>query len=116
MQFIQPKRVAEANIQAELYRRLKELSITCYLEYKIKLINCTTSRRKSLRVDLLVLKNNKIVCLIEIKSHRVKREFLSQTKQIQTYLSLGIPFILCDNFNFEESIIEIKKLYDSFVL
>ena len=36
VEFIRKKRIPEANIQAELYSRLKNVGIYSYLEYKIK--------------------------------------------------------------------------------
>ena len=111
MQFIPPKRLREANLQAELYCRLKELNIPCYLEYSFHLIG--SSKRP--RADAAIYKNGKVVCLVEVKSRMNPFRTNWQSKQLQKYRATGLYTIVCDNFNFEESIAKITELYDNFV-
>ena len=111
MQFLPPKKLREANIQAELYHRLKELGIPSYLEYSFK--DFANNRRR--RADLVVYKNNKIVCLVEAKSRIRSFQPNWNTKQLKAYRATGVFVIVCDNFNLEESVNKIKELYDKFI-
>ena len=80
-------KISEAQIQAECYRRLRNLGIEVYLEYKHR--NC--------RFDLVVVENGEIVVIVEIKNHQrhydPARTF--KTKQFKKYSSLGIPLVYC---------------------
>ncbi len=80
MEFIRPTRIPEANIQAEIYGKLKQLNIESMLEYRIKDFK--------LRADIVVIKNNKIICACEVKSHIDKGWFKSEGNQFKKYLSL----------------------------
>lgn len=111
MKFFEPKRLKEANLQAELYHRLKEIDIPCYLEYPF--IDFTNNRRR--RADAAIYKNGKIVCLVEMKSRRTPRAPNWKGKQLQAYRTTGVYVISCDNFNFEESLQKIVELYENFV-
>jgi hypothetical protein len=105
MEFERPKRIPEANIQAEIYKRLKELGIESILEYKFK--------EFKLRADLIIIKNDEIICACEIKSWSKPREINSQGKQFQKYLKLGIPVFYCGRFEKIDYLIkEIIELYN----
>jgi hypothetical protein len=110
MQYIEPKRLREANIQAELYGRLKELGINCYLEYPYFAVGC----KRRFRADAAIYKNNSIVCFVEVKSRRRPSQPNWFSKQLQHYRSTGLYVVVCDNFNFEESITKIQELYHRF--
>ena len=92
MKFIKPKRMPEANIQAELYRRLRSYNIPCCLEYRIKLPNGTGY----CRADIVVIDgDSNIACIIEVKSRIKKKKPYEAGRQYQNYESLGIPFMYC---------------------
>ncbi len=87
----------EATIQAELYRQLKNNSIDCYLEIKIK----NPKRRLNSIVDIVVCDNcDNIVYLIEVKP-KPKKSILKKerTNQEDRYIELSehydIPYIYC---------------------
>ena len=104
MQFIRPRRIPEANIQAEIYKRLKELGIESMLEYRFKEFR--------LRADLIVIKNNEVLCACEVKSRVCKRP-MTYGKQFQKYLKLGIPIFYCLNLQEIDKIVEkIVVLYN----
>lgn len=105
MQFIRPKRLPEANLQAELYKRLKDIGIGSCLEYHFKDFR--------LRADLIVIKQNEIICACEVKSYRTDREPHLDTKQYQKYLKLNIPiFYLVNLKNLDTIIYKITNLYN----
>ena len=102
MKFIKPSRIAEANIQAEIYHRLKLAHIDCYLEYKVKKIG---------RLDIIILLNDEIVCIIEVKSYKIQKDFNYDSKQIARYRQLNIPILGCGNLkDIDTLIVKIKKL------
>jgi competence CoiA-like predicted nuclease len=104
MQFIRPKRIPEANIQAELYKRLKDLNIESMLEYRFKDFH--------LRADLVVIKNNEIICACEVKS-RITQRPIHLGKQFQKYLKIGVPIFYCLNQQDVDKTIErISVLYN----
>ena len=111
MKFQAPRRLIEANLQAELYSRLKELNIPSYLEYPFRDFVCNRNRR----ADLAIYKNDKIVCLIEVKSRRYPCRPNWNGKQLKAYRSTGVFVIVCDNFNIQDSVSKIKKLYEEFI-
>ncbi len=105
MQFIKPKRIPEANIQAEIYKQLKEVNIESMLEYRFKEFR--------LRADLIVIKNSKIICACEVKSWSKPRSINPNGKQFRKYLKLGIPIFYCGRIDKIDNLIEkIKKLYE----
>lgn len=79
----------EANIQAELYHRLKILNINSYLEYTVD--DC--------RFDIVVLDNKRenILLIIECKKEEIKQTN-SKTDQLIKYRRYNIPIMVvsCD--------------------
>lgn len=105
MDFVMPRRIPEANIQAEIYRRLKELGVQSILEYRFKSLH--------LRADLIIIKENKIICACEVKS-RVSKRPMTYGKQFQKYLKLGVPIFYCLNLNeIDKTIQRIFVLYNN---
>lgn len=87
--FVRPKRISEANIQAECYHRLRNLGINCYLEYKLQ--HC--------RLDMVIVVNeNTIACIVEFKS-RTKDLTLRKGKQYTKYKALGFPLLYCHHMD-----------------
>lgn len=109
MDFIRPKRLPEANIQAAIYKRLVDENIECYLEYRIK--------EFKLRADLIVVKNSKIICACEIKSYKTLKNTNTNTKQFKKYFKLGIPIFYCSRLEQVNLVTDkILNLYNSIVL
>jgi hypothetical protein len=106
MEYVRPTRLPEANIQAEVYRRLKELNIECVLEYKFV--------KEKIRADVIVIKDNKIICACEIKSKLyLNRPVNTTTKQFKKYFSLGIPIFYTGRLEkVDELINRIVNLYN----
>lgn len=96
MKFIKPKRIPEANIQAEFYHRCRGLGLRLCLEYKYE--HC--------RFDAVMLDNeDNIYAIVEFKS-RIKPIIGDyNTKQIKKYQQYGIPIIVClDYFSIDKAI------------
>ena len=85
MNFTQPKYLAEANIQAEIYLECKSQNIECYLEY----------RHENCRFDLVIVKNDSIIGIIEVKKthHATTKKKLKI--QREKYKRFGIPVHFC---------------------
>lgn len=103
MKFIAPKRMPEANVQAELYRQLRNKGLRCCLEYKMK-----TPKGENVRVDCIIFdENNFIVLLVETKSSkRPDKRVNTGTRQFERYKDLGLPFTYCINTKDAEPIVE----------
>ena len=96
MKFIRPKRLPEANIQAEFYHRCRLLGLRLCLEYKYE-----HSRFDAVMLD----SDDNIYAIIEFKS-RIKPIIGDyNTKQIKKYQQYGIPIIVClDYFSIDKAI------------
>ena len=90
IKFIKPNRIPEANVQAEIYRKLRNRDIRCCLEYRMEV----PEYGNYLRADIAVLVGDYIACLIECKS-RVNGKVNKNGRQYKKYLSLGLPTIYC---------------------
>lgn len=104
MKFIQPKRLPEANVTAELYVRLKQEDISCLLEYKVK--GC--------RFDVIIIQGDDIVCIVEVKSRskRVIKRRLEKGykyKQVERYETHGVPVLLVYDLDSIESVVSDIK-------
>ncbi len=95
MKFKAPKRLPEANVQAELYRLLRNNKFRCCLEYKTK-----TFQVEVIRIDCVVIDEfDNVILAIETKSSmRKEKRVNTGTKQFERYEKLGIPFCYCHNF------------------
>lgn len=84
------KRIPEANIQAELYRKLQEAWLFVILEYKIKWC----------RLDVAIFQqlywSYSLVLAIEVKSYKTHKQFNYDTKQINKYRdTLWLEILWC---------------------
>jgi len=101
MKFKVGKRISEANIQAEIYHRLKQEKIYSYLEYKYE--NC--------RFDIVVpdLKKEKVLVIIEVKSKIRTSPTRRKTKQQLKYERFGVPVLYCNSMEDVASVIDKVK-------
>lgn len=90
MIFTEPRRLPEVNIQAELYHQCKLRGITCFLGYRVK-----RPGEHTCYFDAVILKDNRIACIVEVKSHleRYTVPRSRKTKQFRRYSSFGIPVL-----------------------
>jgi dephospho-CoA kinase len=103
-----PNRITEANIQAEIYRRLYIENIPCYLEYK----------HEHSKFDIVILNQSKttIIAIIEIKSKIKNINIISCKKQFDKYSRYGLPLIYCNNCSQINNTIEsIKDIYNNHI-
>jgi len=112
MEFKQPRKFPEANMQAELYRQLTNRGINCYLEYPL-----TKVGYGKLRADCIILdkEEKNILAVIEVKSFRNPKgkpsEKSDQRKRYKVfYEDEGIPFFYVYNLGTIFKLIDwIKK-------
>ena len=105
VEYIKPKRIPEAQIQAEIYRQFCFHDISCQLEYRLPTIRG--------RVDIAVYRDKELKCLIEVKRCRKdhSRPDPSKLKQYQKYLKVGVPVFYCYGFQEISNIIyQVKGL------
>lgn len=90
-------RIAEANIQAEFYRKCVENNLCCYLEYKFE---------KS-RFDAVLYHKNtlEIYAIIEIKSYALNKNPNLNTKQLFKYRQYNIPVYVIGRLEAIDSVI-----------
>ena len=90
MEFKVKYRVSDANIQAEVYHRLRNICIPCYLEYKYE----------NSRFDMVILDKTmkNIIAIVEFKFYRyvssLKRDYRI-TKQYKKYSKYNLPLLYC---------------------
>jgi hypothetical protein len=95
MRLIKPRKLPEANIQAELYHRCKTAGISVLLEYSVK-----RQDGKKCRFDAVLLKGTEIVGIIEVKSYKnPARQPNANTKQMAKYREFGVPVYLVTHMN-----------------
>ena len=92
-----PARTSEFEIQAELFRGLKQSGYDVRGEVKVPCNRETCT--KGARFDLVVFKDKQAAVLIEVKSRLTSRGHkpIMQTKQYQRYIRFGLPVIYCTN-------------------
>lgn len=105
MKFIRPKRLPEANIQAEFYHRCRGIGLRLCLEYKYE--HC--------RFDAVMIGDDDMVyAIVEFKSRIYPIDGVYDTKQIRKYSQYNIPIVLCFSYKeIDNAINECKKLYES---
>jgi hypothetical protein len=104
----------EAEVQFELGRNLMLSGFKVLFERNIILKDrkTKTGRPVKLRADVVVFKNDSIVCLIEVKNN--KRPSSNATKQKGKYTSSGIPFIYCWNEkHIDQAVKKVSEIYNS---
>jgi len=106
IKFIAPKRIPEANVQAEIYRKLINRGIYCVLEYRMKV----PEYGNHLRADVAVIVDGYVSCLVECKS-RVNGKVNVNGRQYKKYESVGLPTIYCMCFDdVDECLSEIIRI------
>lgn len=105
MDFIRPKRMPEANIQAEIYRYCRNNNISICLEYKKD--NC--------RFDAVIIKNEKIIAIVETKSRKnIDHDRVKRTLQYRKYKKYNVPIILCLHWSeIEKTCQTIANMYNN---
>jgi len=107
MKFIRPKKIPEANIQAEIYKNLRDLKIKCCLEYRFK-----TPLGYHMRADVAVIKDGFVICFIECKSRKDNRNIYKDGRQYKGYMSTGVETIYCMAWDeIKETIRKIKNIH-----
>lgn len=99
--------LAEANIQAEVYLRLKALGIPIILEYSVS----------SYRFDAVIYdKSSKdIIVIVETKKKETSFSDWVKTKQGIKYSNIGIPIVLISCWkNLDNGIMKIFRLYNKY--
>ena len=94
-------RIPEANIQAELYHKLKLEGIESILEYK----------SDGCKLDLIVVKGRDIKCIIEVKSYTKNRLPNYHTKQIEKYKKFNLPIKICGSMSDIPNTLKFIKEY-----
>jgi hypothetical protein len=97
MKYLQRKRFSEVNVQAELYRQLKNRGHDPVLEYKIK------TEVGGLRADVIIRRGDEILCAIEVKWQKPKKPPKKTNRQFLKYEALGIPWRYCRGYGEIES-------------
>ena len=95
MRFKKPNKIPEANVQAEIYRLLRNKNIKVCLEYRME----CESQGRHIRADIAVIHEGNIICLIECKSRKGSKGVNKQTRQYKAYKSIGVDFIYCLNWH-----------------
>lgn len=99
--FVKPKNENATQIQCEVYRRLKDLNIEVYVEYK---------SYKS-RFDLITVRNNKIISIIETKKKKLKgKPCAYDNRQREKYMAFNIPLFYVIGMEQVNEIIEQIKI------
>ena len=102
MKFIPPRRLPEANIQAEAYRQLRNNNIKCCLEYRIYIPDFNSY----IRADIAIIKDDEVILLIECKSRKRNKSPNKDGRQYKKYKSLGIPILYCMDFKEAQNILD----------
>ena len=95
MKFKQPSRIAEANIQAELYKQAKEAGLNNNHENKFQ----------GSIFDVIIYDDDQIQCIIEVKSYKTSREPKLDTKQMKKYASFNVPLLIVTRMDDVKNII-----------
>lgn len=104
----------EAEIQFELGEGIRKHGLDVYFERQFDLQDMPLTKRKSrvtkIRVDIVVVLDGKILCMVEVKNHR-SVSAKPKTRQFNKYTSLGFPFFYCWNeTQIEETVRRILEL------
>jgi len=94
MQFKQPRRVPSAEVQAELYHRLREVGIEVHLEYRAPGVPGYKRGRKCV-FDLVIVVDGRILGIIECKRRGRRNAPTGRSGQERAYLSFGISLLWC---------------------
>ena len=78
MNFIQPRFSSATTVQCEVYRQLSNLGIEAEAEYKVN----------GSRFDLVVIKNGRIIAIIETKKHTQGQDLQEKVNNLRNILPL----------------------------
>ncbi len=108
----------EAFIQYVLMKELEAHGFTVYPEQIFKLKGRTKRNRyqRSTRVDIVVVIDKRLLCIVEVKKKRNNKKStidkIKSGRQFKNYKELKIPFFYCINMIGIESVItKVNKLY-----
>jgi hypothetical protein len=101
------KKLPEKMIQYEVFRILRELNISCILEYTTKL----PSTGKYVRFDIIVHRGDDVVCIVETKTYNSDRPANKSTKQFSKYSEFNVPIVyICNPYQIINGVKEIQSL------
>lgn len=101
MRFVKPRFPSATTVQCEVYRQLTNLGIRVEAEYK-----CNGSR-----FDLIVIRDGKIVAIIETKKRYVKPGPPREGRQFKKYSTYGVPLLYTIGLEqVADTIKEVEKL------
>jgi len=97
-------------IKCELYRILTAKGFECYPEMRVEVNKLHTYRKGAVRnlvvrADLVIYKDEKFICLIEVKNHAHDSP-RTDGRQYKRYEATELPFIYCMNENQIDQTIE----------
>ena len=112
MDVVFKRKASEANIQAEIYHRLKLIGIESCLEYAHK-----EPGQRGCRFDLVILKQffdyPEIIAIVEVKNRtRIEKGINKNSRQYKKYSAVGLPLIYClSKSQIDQTVEEIKRVY-----
>lgn len=91
MKFNVPRKLPEANVQAEFYHRCRNLGLRLCLEYRLD--NC--------RFDAVMINSrDEIYAIVEFKSWIRDKDVTNyDSKQLQKYRVYGVPVVFCSKYS-----------------
>lgn len=105
----------EAMLEFNFAYRLKERKITFLLQQKINFeepIKINNYRSlKGIRPDIVILKNKRLIAIVEIKKLNKCLDNIKDTRQYLAYSKLDVPIFYINSYdNFDITIENIEKL------
>ncbi len=99
-------KLTEAELQAELYHRVKEAGLDPRLEVKA----CHTNGALC-RFDVVVFwpLNHKAICIIECKKSRSVKKGCGGHRQVERYKTFGLPVLLCCRNDIEATLTRVEQ-------
>ena len=96
-------KLTEAQIGAEFYHQCKLLNIGVYMEHVHE--NC--------RFDAVLIKNNKIILIVEFKNRSLGKELWinKEGRQFRKYSKYGVDIMYITNFSQIKEQVKIAKQY-----
>jgi hypothetical protein len=99
-----PKSYSEFEVQATLYAILKfnhKIDVRGEVSYKMPTYG--ELKASSSRFDLVIFKNDKAICIIEVKNGKKEKQNTT-TRQFKKYSQFGIKLVYCMNMNFVKQV------------
>ena len=110
-----PKKYSEFEVQATLYAILKfNYKIDVRGEVPYKMQSFKELKISSSRFDLVIFKNDKAMCIIEVKNgQRAKAN--TNTRQHKKYSQFGLKLVYCMNMTFVKNVVEeVLEFHNNF--